>query len=568
MNSQEKKTGRFFLVIMLGTTALLTSFAEAQQRPVFVLRGTLTDSTSKGTGRAFKEVELADLNADGRLDLYLPEKQGTGVQSGENRDILYLSTGEFILAVDSVNARFNLIPTASAFTDPPGLDPLMTSRAYDAEIVDLDQDGALDIIRPDRFGRLDVWWGARDPVTGTPTGVFDDRTDVLLQTGFNPNAGCVEFFGTNCSQTANVLVEGNYDDVDVADVDGDGDLDFAVVQRACGCGPNHSGPVHFLVENLREVNPLDRRRFAIRAANGELPAQGTHAVSFGDVDPSVAGSGLDLAFADLDAVHLYFGDGDFGFDPDPLALAESFMDHEIVVADFVHLNVDDKLDLFVAENDVNGTTHGVYFHDPDDDVNPFPLFTAAPQIDFALLGITAAYQGIYDARYANLDLDSQDQMEIVVVNQNVDNSGNVFTTVVQVLRVEPPNQIVEVTSTFMEPASSLEGGMGIDLGDLDNDGDQDMVLAGAVLRAVISPPVPEIFAAATVYENRTVTHLRQRTLQSDTIVGIRELTAGDGVTVPAGENVTFEGGAKIVLSDGFVAEAGSEFHACLFTLCT
>ncbi len=120
--------------------SLLAAITHAQLPPIFVLRGALDDPSTIDTGSAFKEFELEDLNGDGRLDLYLPAKQpGSANESGENLNILYLSNnGDLILAVDDPGLKFFLVPTEEAFDDPPGLPPLMTSRAYDAEIADFD----------------------------------------------------------------------------------------------------------------------------------------------------------------------------------------------------------------------------------------------------------------------------------------------------------------------------------------------------------------------------------------------------------------------------------------------
>lgn len=560
-----RRTTTLFLLL----TALSGSLAVAQTPSVFINRGILDDPATVGTGGAFKEVELADLNDDGRLDFILPQKQGGPGNGppGPNKDILYLSqAGDLILAVDDLKAKFLLRSTAQAFIEPNPLDPLLTSRAYDIELADFDQDGALDILRPDRFGRVDIWWGHKNS-SGRPDGTFRDRTDVLADFGPNPNQGC----GGG--------VDGNYDDVDIVNLDSsasDTDLDFVVAQRQ-ECGGFQSTNV--LVQNLRSQGLP--RQFIVRQ-EGELPSASTHSVSFGKVDDDNA---FDIVLSEFQEINLFRGEpgSPFFFEDKPQQLNEVFEAGqtrlEAVVADLVDLNSDGCLDIFVAENTIVGLTHGVYFHSCSAAIaEPYPqlpncggvgepacAFVPAPSINFAALGLTANYQGIYDARYT--DLDDDNRVEIVVVNQNVDNSNNVRPTAVQVMRVSG-RSLDDVTTDFMQSPSALEGGMGIEFGDLDNDGDPDMVLAGAVLRpSPIGPPTQVIRAASTVYENRTETHIRNRTLRRRTVVGIKELSAGDNVTVIAGGDVTFTSGGTILLTDGFVAAEGSTFRACTFDRC-
>ena len=399
--------------------------------------------------------------------------------------------------------------------------------------------------------------------------------------GFNPNALCDP-------------VHGNYDDVDLADVDGDGDLDFVVSDREASCPPTSPLPRNFIAENLTIDAGGNRPRvFAIRAADpsiplgqlDELPSNQTHSVFFGDVDPP---SALDVVAAELDLTRIYFGGagGDpYDFESAPLILLEpGHPNREVVVADLVHLDADAFLDVFVAQNHIvpgalGGVTHGVYFHSGDSQ-DPYPQppdcggagepacsWVAAPIIDFAGLGLSDFFWGLYDARYG--DLDDDGRMEIVAVNQNVDNMGGVVATAIQVLTVTAGGTLDDRTSTFMEPASTWTGGMGVALDDLDNDGDDDMVLAGAI------KPGDDLIAAATVYENRTRTDLSGRILDNVqgqactsqdpcTVVAIEQLTAGDGVTVPAGSHVTFEAGEQIVLNAGFTASLNSRFTATIF----
>ena len=558
---------------VLAVAGVLLAAQAGAQPPVFTRVGTLQDPATIGSGSAFKEVELADLNEDGTPDFILPQKQPISGLGGLNRDILYLSKGdELILAVDALSEMFHLKPTSEAFPQT-----LATMRAYDVEIAHLDDDYALDMVRPDAAGNLVVWWGKID-AAGKPTGTFDQFRDVFDEPGFNPNQNCGP---------------GNYDDVDLIDIDGDRDLDFVVADREMECSSPMFVPLprNFIVENLtRDKRGNQPRVFAVRGADpsippealDELPARRTHSVSFGDVDPP---SAPDVVLADYGLTRIYFGGVNkdvFDFEEAPLVLADPGIPaREVVVADLVLLNDDPFLDLFVAQNSITGTTHGVYFHSRDN-ANPYPQapdcggvgeppcsWSPAYPIDFSILNlpcedplIVCDDYGLYDARYG--DLDDDGRMEIVAVNQNVDNLGGVEQTVVQVLSVTPGNTLHDRTTAFLEAPATLTGGMGVDLADLDNDGDLDMVLAGAI------KPGNQLIAAATVYENRSDTVLGNRILETVRgvncrvepcrVLAIDELTAGSGVDVPLGVNVTFEAGL-VRLTDGFTASFGSEFTA-------
>ncbi len=558
---------RIILALLLAVA--LCSTAAVAQPPIFARVGTLEDPATAGTGSGFKEVEVVDLNEDGTPDFILPQKQPGTTGAGSNRDILYLSTSsDLILAVDTLSSRFTLKNTAQAFPQA-----LMTTRAYDVEIGDLDGDGALDMVRPDFGANLVVWWGKRDGKK--PTGTFDGFRDVFDPPGFNPNALCGS-------------VAGNYDDVDLADVDKDGDLDFVVSQRQISCPGSSPLPRNFIVENLAiDSGGNQPRIFEIRAADpsiplgvlDELPARQTHSVIFGDVDPP---SQLDVVLAEKNLTRIFFsgvGNDPFDFEDTPLVLTQpGITGPEVVVADLVHLNSDNFLDLVVAQNAITGVTHGVYFHSGDS-ANPYPQapdcggsgepacsWEPAPTIDYAALGITNNAWGLYDARFG--DLDDDGRMEIISVNQNVGNSSELEPTVVQVLSVNPGDTLQDRTPTFMEAPSTLTGGMGVDLADLDNDGDEDMILGGATKPA---GPTGPLIASTTVYENRTRTVINNRTLSSVrgtdcvagpcTVTAIDELTAGPAVDIPSGADVTFEAGGTVRLTDGFTASVGSEFTA-------
>ena len=389
---------------LLLMATLLIGGVPAQSQSLFRYMDELSQTTSPDDSW-FKEVELADVNLDGWPDIVLPQKQPCeepdckvpSFMPGPNIDHLYLNEEEIILALDSPSAAFVFRPTVSVFPTT-----INTTRNYDVELGDLDLDGRLDIVRPDRDGELKVLWGNLDALTGVE---FFSFTDVLQGSfGGNPNAnvGC--------------FVDGNYDDVDLADLDGDGDLDLVVAQWD-DCGQN------FLVENRTKIISGGTilngtpRTFQVRGvAPAQLPAKVTHSVSVGDANQDGAADVLLANQFATDQPQLYLGSGqplDFLTIPIELTEPGALGLSHTTVADLYDLNGDGRLDVYIAQGAFSppdplptSPRHGVYFHSGNN-ANPYPTFTPWPE--------TAPFsQGLYDARYG--DLDGDGTVEVVVVN--------------------------------------------------------------------------------------------------------------------------------------------------------
>ena len=532
-----------YLPFLLVLVAAATS-ASAQTYTRFVYSGELSQPSDSPEDSWFKEVELADVDQDGWLDIVLPQKQPCADPcSGPNEpvseaniDHLYLNEPGLILALDAPTDAFAFRPTVEVF-------PLFTTtRNYDVELADLDLDGVLDIIRPDRYGHLKVLWGNLE------IGEIDFLQFVdIFSFGGNPNSDCVpDPMGNPDLQPVS---QGNYDDVDVIDLDFDGDLDFAVAQYDT-CGRS------FLVENLALSNIGGTvvagvpGTFAIRGVDpDELPASLAHSVSFGSVDDGGAPQpAFDLllanSFSGSYAPQLYLGAGQpFGFEANPIELADPGLDGPTVVADLRDLDLDGKTDIYIAQGffptsqtpDAPSQTHGVYFHSGND-LAPYPSFTPWPG--------TVFHKRLYDARYADLDHDAQNTIEIVTVNINVTESGATSDTEINIASVQG-QQLIDVSDDFLP--STLAGGIAIDLGDLDNDGDLDMVLGG------ISTGDDEIYSAAHVYENRTFTRFDRTYSEGEQdLVALDTLTAGDGATVTGSARVQLRA-PRVLLTDGFIA---------------
>ena len=520
---------------------------------VFQYRGSLAPGVADSpTGAWVKELELADVDGDGWLDIYMMQKQPlvpqggeNVVQEGDNLDLLYRNQPSFVFAIDGDTAAepnrlegyFLLETTATAFGDP-----FPTTRGYDAEILDMDGDpeNNLDIVRIDTVGSLKILWG-------DGTGLFHDHTDLFTSPTLDPNKDCELNFGSLTPEPP--LKGGNYDDVDVADLDGDGDFDLLVANWQ-DCGTN------LLFRNLAAQG--SPRQFEwVNVPN--LGSQFTHSVSLGLVnnDPWV-----DALLSNGGPPLLLLGSGPFTFQT-PVPFTQLASETLVPVADIVgdlpgdavpddvpDLNGDGLADVVLASfNQMN-----VFFNNGSS-TNPYPNRT--------LCNFNCISSGNYDARYA--DLDGDGQMEMVTVSITVGDSSNqpgnpsqpfVDPTDMKVYRVAGAGgtSFEDVTDEFLIASTFTghQGGIGVDLGDLDQDGDLDMVLGGA---QDLSTPR----GAVHFYENRTVGRLANRTVASGAYLFevLDTFTGASGATITGTAQVTVEAGNEVILTDGFVAAPGS-----------
>jgi len=394
---------------LLITTLFFSININAQ---VFQYRGILQNSFTLGTYH--KDVVVGDVNNDGLLDLYMPQLQFSG--NSTITDHIYLNNGiGFTGGINNLTNDFTFEPTNIAF---PNATQIMTDRGYDGELVDLDSDGNLDIIRPDRTVVYVVW--------GNGDGTFG-QVDILNAIG-DPNFGK------------------NYDDADFADLDNDGDIDFIIAQYGSG-------------NNLIFRNDGTRNFTLI---GNQLPAEGTHSISIGDYN----NDGIpDIILAnDGPNNKLYSGTiGSIDF-VNPIILPEIGVGagSDTPVADFTDLNQDGFLDIYIGHRQGE---QGILFHSGNTNGvnNAYPTYTALP---------TRTYF-IYDARYADINKDGN--MEIITVSCCNEVASQVEMQVFSVLA----NTTIwsEMTPSFLN--SNFHGNIGVELADLDNDGDLDLITGGS-----------------------------------------------------------------------------------------
>lgn len=565
----------FFLVCLLGIVPASDVGADCGGEPcVLAYRGVLAQSTAVSPEDTWvKEVELGDVNGDGWLDLVLLQKLPDLEidESAPNRDVIYLGGAD-------LGFNFQLDPVSNAFTARVDAFPasVLANRGYDAEIADLNLDGLMDIIRVDIPGRIDV-------LVGQPDGTFAHQ-DVTADLGGDPNADCQLFSGPCDDQCG-----GTYDDVDVADLDHDGDLDFVIGQYA-RCGTN------LVVRNDQSASPGSvpglPPPLALEAVPG-LAAHWTHAVSVGDANGDCQ---LDILLGNspLSSItpeppHLFLGQSSTAIQYSLTAdhvFAQIDQQEVTTVADIVgdlgidcggmddgipddlpDLTGDGDADVFLAQDQIGGNV-GLFINSGRL-VTPYGALTECDN---------CADQGRYDIRYQ--DLDQNGSMEGIMVAQNFgENSAGacVWDTELQIVRFDATG-FAEVTSDLIDVSDFVDanlGGIAVALGDLDRDGDLDVVLGGVREEGAVVPdvtqcdsqPRPSVFGAAHVYENQLYAEVRERVIDHGThvIQARRQVTGADSLTIQGSADITFQAMEKVVLSPGVtVSPATGSFTARIF----
>lgn len=461
-------------------------------RSVFVYRGMIQDPQGNNVGARYKEVQVGDFNGDGWPDIYAAQRQ-PGQVTGPNIDRVLINTKPSSL--EDVSQIFRHQEQERSFLD------LRTRRCYDVEAADLDGDNALDIVRPEDDAKIDILWGiprssqpnsppgapgccmGKDPNCTTScigSGMFEPQ-QIIQAENCDPQRDIADPAEGVCDP--NRSVEGTYDDVAVGDLDGDGDLDILVAQY------DENGSNLYLENQLANGNP---RTFRVRPLDA---AKATHTISVGDFDSDGA---LDVALAKTQGRSVLLRNDkapcDFSFTRysalDAINSAEA-----TTTADFVDLDGNGKLDIYQARNVTDGNSlgldesqHVAYFQDNEGVLRPMPLPRGEGDPD------------VYDARYANVDLDEAETIEILRVN--ILSQSQAQSSTLQALRVTgrwPETVIEDVSTEFF--GGVWRGEMGIELADLDRDGDLDLILAGSTANGGF---VFGEHAAVHIYENRTI----------------------------------------------------------------
>ncbi len=214
-------------------------------------------------GGAAKNVEFGDVENDGDLDIY-----SFNSLNGEFIDRMAINQGgaqggvfgEYVLGVG-----LPPIPAGGAgddFNDE-------FRRTYDGDLVDVNGDGFRDVLRTDRNG-LHIFLNQRDGTFVNSPSLLPSNDEILNGTGisgFNGVGGIIDFDG-----------------VDTADIDNDGDLDAIVANYLNEAGDGTRGESVLLINKINEA----AGQFVIANRDGDvwddISDDMTHGVAFGDVD--------------------------------------------------------------------------------------------------------------------------------------------------------------------------------------------------------------------------------------------------------------------------------------------
>ncbi len=231
-----------------------------------------------------KDADAADLDGDGLLNIYAAK---THFHGGDPPDEAYLNTGSTNSIIgafaDDLDVPRNVTLATGRFdVDSPIVDAEPEDKVqYDVQLADLDDDGDLDVVAMDT-DTLRI-------LINDGTGNFTDETAARITWGFAPTD------------------QFQWDDVDIGDVDNDGDLDIAGSSRwdhgagappAANVPPLQSRQVLLLNDGTTNFTAnFDLLADAATAA-GEEPANPSHDVDLADIDND---GDLDVIFSGADS---------------------------------------------------------------------------------------------------------------------------------------------------------------------------------------------------------------------------------------------------------------------------
>ncbi len=402
------------------------------------------------TGEYFKDVALGDVDNDGDLDLWGVKLQ---YEVGGVEALRPIGDGIFINNFNPASPGvLNFTLKTDAFPNP-----IQTKRTYDGEFGDIDRDGNLDLIRPDE-GEIYI-------VFGDGTGVFDGATAIKVHDGET------------------------IDDSVLGDINGDGYLDIVIAEYTSGATSK--------VFMNKGVSPWFDNNHTIFQEVDAGDAADTHSVFLADYDWD---GDLDLALTGGGAVgsednRLYRWDGSQFVLDEKLEYPgtcdtgnpSSNCSGPATVEDILDMDGDGALDVVLGYSE-RGTAQqraneGVLFG---------PGFNT-----FAKMPGSESWS-TYDSRQA--DFDGDGQMDVVMIDFHLGGDIRVFS-------LQNSGNFVETTASPLGANASSGSGVGqqtaaddmlfrlsTDVGDLDNDGDLDLIVGGSMHNTVES-------GAAAVYRN-------------------------------------------------------------------
>lgn len=298
-NPRGRRVGLCAALVPLVTAAVLYAplpavaeiFTEVAQNGGAVAPGLPENLNFGGNTPDIKDVDFGDLDGDGDLDIYVFASDNDPAGGSEFLDRVLLNgnltgrPGAFIVIPVADNNGVPLIPSAEFDSTEIGIG----QRTYDGDLVDVDADGDLDVIRTDVSG---VYL-----LLNHGNATFEYRPDLMpTKAQIETGAGIANFDGIGAVGAI------YFDGVDTADVDGDGDLDAIIA--------SYSTDENLYLINCWNSPPGGASRcpaaqgFAIGNVNGDvfdsISADRTHGIAFGNVDVGVAPNLPDVFMTNTD----------------------------------------------------------------------------------------------------------------------------------------------------------------------------------------------------------------------------------------------------------------------------
>ncbi len=222
-----------------------------------------------------KDVDFGDLDGDGDLDIYVFASDRQIIGGNEHLDQVLINANLTGRPGVFIANPVNVIPSSE-------FDGVISigQRTYDGDLVDVDNDGDLDVLRSDVSG---VYL-----LLNNGSGEFTYRPDLMpSKNAIRTGAGVSDFDGIGPIY---------FDGVDTADVDGDGDQDAIIASYNLSGGATFSENLYLI--NCWNSPPGGASRctspegFAIGNRNGDvfvsISNASTHGVTFGNIDISVS----------------------------------------------------------------------------------------------------------------------------------------------------------------------------------------------------------------------------------------------------------------------------------------
>jgi hypothetical protein len=396
-------------------------------------------------GGAAKNVEFGDIENDGDLDIY-----SFNSLNGEFIDRMAINQGG---AQGGVFGEYLLgtglppIPAGDAGDDFRA----EFRRTYDGDLVDVDGDGFRDVLRTDRNG-LHIFLNQRDGTFVSRPDLLPTNDEILNGTGisgFNGVGGIIDFDG-----------------VDTADIDNDGDLDAIVANYLNEAGDGTRG------ESVLLINQIDEAagQFVIANRDGDvwddISDDMTHGVAFGDVDgdgdPDVFLTNVASGQKNRLLINSGLFTGTFVDETDTRLPLGSVTDRESVDGIFRDFDGDGDQDLYVVDrtsaNNLfwnNGT--GIF---TDLGAPNLPTQPTSGDSTYGLTAVDIDFDGDLDLIEAPGEGGSITEESRILINRGGDDGNLRFTA--------------RTDAYLPAPAHRLT----IDTGDIDFDLDLDLIAGG------------------------------------------------------------------------------------------